>query len=276
MDFIQEVITYKFLSNALWASLLVGVVCGIIGTYIVCRRLVFLSGGITHASFGGIGLAYFLGMNPILGAGVFAVLTALGIEWASTKGRVREDSAIGIMWSVGMALGIIFVYLTPGYAPNLMSFLFGNILTVTFGDIVALAILGAIVVLFFVLMLRLVLYVAFDREYAESQGVNTRIINYAMAIVVAMTIVLSIRVVGIVLLISLLTMPTVIATIFCKTYMKITIWASAIAVAGNIAGLYCSYKLNIPAGAATIFVLTLTLIMVKIIPLCYNRLKASA
>ena len=135
MDFIHEIIQYKFLTNALFASLLSGIACGIIGTYVVCRRLVFLSGGITHSSFGGIGIAYYMGWNPILGALVFAVLSALGIETASDRGRMREDSAIGIVWSVGMAIGIIFIYLTPGYAPNLMSFLFGNILTVTGGDI---------------------------------------------------------------------------------------------------------------------------------------------
>ena len=120
------------------AAVLSGIVCGIIGTYIVARRMVFLSGGITHASFGGIGIAYYFGLNPILGALVFAVMSSLGIEWGARKGKIREDSAIGMVWSFGMAVGVIFVYLTPGYAPNLMSFLFGNILTVTTADIVAL------------------------------------------------------------------------------------------------------------------------------------------
>ena len=273
MDFIQEIIQYKFLTNAFVACLLSGIACGIIGTYVVCRRLVFLSGGITHSSFGGIGIAYYMGWNPILGATVFAVLSALGIEAASNRGRIREDSAIGIVWSVGMAVGIIFIYLTPGYAPNLMSFLFGNILTVTTGDIAALAALDAVILLLFTLAMRPVMYVAFDREFARSQGIPTRTVSYAMAVLVALTIVFSIRTVGIVLLISLLTIPPVIVNTLSKSYRTITWWAAAVATLGNLTGLYFSYKFNIPAGAATIFVLTLTLIVVKLLPLCCKSLK---
>ena len=135
MDFIGEIFQYKFLTHAALACLLCGVACGMIGTYVVCRRLVFLSGGITHASFGGIGMAYYFGANPLLGALLFAVLSALGIETFTARKQIREDSAIGLLWSLGMAIGIIFIYLTPGYAPNLMSFLFGNILSVTGTDI---------------------------------------------------------------------------------------------------------------------------------------------
>ena len=273
MDFIHEIIQYKFLTNALFASLLSGIACGIIGTYVVCRRLVFLSGGITHSSFGGIGIAYYMGWNPILGALVFAVLSALGIETASDRGRMREDSAIGIVWSVGMAIGIIFIYLTPGYAPTLMSFLFGNSLTVTGGDILALAGLDVVILLLFLLALRPVMYVAFDREFARSQGIPTRTISYFMAVLVALTIVLSIRTVGIVLLISLLTIPPVIVNTLSKSYRKITWWAAVVATLGNLTGLYFSYEFNIPAGAATIFALTLTLIVVKLLPLCCKSLK---
>ena len=129
MEFLQEVLQYKFLIHAVLASVLCGVACGMVGTYVVCRRLVFLSGGITHSSFGGIGIAYYLGLNPLLGAFCFAVLSAIGIEACAADKRIREDSAIGLIWSLGMAVGIIFVYMTPGYAPNLMSFLFGNILS---------------------------------------------------------------------------------------------------------------------------------------------------
>ncbi len=273
MDFFQEIIQYKFLTNAFIACLLSGIACGIVGTYVVCRRLVFLSGGITHSSFGGIGIAYYMGWNPILGATIFAVLSALGIETFSERGRMREDSAIGIVWSVGMAIGIIFIYMTPGYAPNLMSFLFGNILTVTPGDITALAILDTILLLLFALASRPIMYVAFDREFARSQGIPTRTLSYLMAILIALTIVFSIRTVGIVLLISLLTIPAVIVNTLSKSYRTITWWAALVAMLGNLTGLYFSYKLNIPAGAATIFVLTLTLIIVKLLPLCCKSLK---
>lgn len=267
MDFFREIFQYQFLTNALVASVLSGIVCGLVGTYVVCRRLVFLSGGITHSSFGGIGIAYYFGLNPILGAMVFAVLTALGIEWAADRGRMREDSAIGIFWSVGMAIGIIFIYMTPGYAPNLMSFLFGNILTVTTIDIIALAVLAVVVAALFAVCIRSVFYVAFDREFARSQGVPVRFISYMMSLLVALAIVFSIRSVGIVLLISLLTIPAVVVNSITHDYRRIAVWAAVVAVAGNLCGLWFSYKLDIPAGAATIFVLAVTLIAVKLLPL---------
>lgn len=274
MEFIEHIIEYRFLSNALIAALLSGIACGIVGTYIVCRRLVFLSGGITHSSFGGIGIAYYMGMNPILGAMVFAVLSAVGVEAASQRVDVREDSAIGIVWSVGMALGIIFIYLTPGYAPNLMSFLFGNILTVTTLDIIILAVLDVVILFLFTVMINPIMFIAFDRDFSRSQGVRTKLISYMMSVIIALTIVFSIRVVGIVLLISLLTIPTVIVNSLTRNFRRIVLWAAIVAIAGNIAGLYFSYKLNIPASAATIFALTITLILIKLLPLWVKKEKA--
>lgn len=267
MEFLQEVLQYKFFIHAVLASVLCGVACGMVGTYVVCRRLVFLSGGITHSSFGGIGIAYYLGLNPLLGAFCFAVLSAIGIEACAADKRIREDSAIGLIWSLGMAVGIIFVYMTPGYAPNLMSFLFGNILSVTVSDLIGMAVVVAAVVVVFALFYRPVMYVAFDREYAASQNVPTRWIGYLMAVLIAVTIVISIRVVGIVLLISLLTMPAVIANQLTRSFGRMMAGASVVAVVGTLIGLYASYLLDIPSGAATIFVLTVALIIVKLLPL---------
>ncbi len=264
MDFLRDISEYGFLSNALIACVLTGLVCGIMGTYVVCRRLVFLSGGITHSSFGGIGIAYYVGLNPILGAAVFAVLSALGIELATEGGRIREDSAIGIVWSVGMALGVIFIYLTPGYSPNLMSFLFGSILTATGADITALCCLAIVVVPLFALRLRTIMYVAFDRGYARSQGIPARAVSCIMAVLVALTIVFSIRTVGIVLLISLMTIPASIANSFTRSYGRMTVLAAVIAVVGNFCGLWASYKLNIPAGASTVFIMAIALIIIKL------------
>lgn len=267
-EFLTDIFEYRFLANAVAAAILCGVCCGIVGTYMVVRRLVFLGGGITHSSFGGIGLAYYLGVNPLVGAGVFAVLSAVGIEASSRKGEVREDSAIGIMWSVGMAIGILFIYLTPGYVPNLMNFLFGNILTVTSLNIKLLAALALLLVVMFAIWHRQVMFVAFDREYAESQGVRTGLVAYTVAVLTAITIVLSIKAVGIVMLISLLTIPPVIANSLSGSYRKITILSVVIAIVGNLAGLYMSYRMDVPTGAATIFLLTIVLIVVKLVPLC--------
>ena len=271
MNFFSDIFSYTFLANALAAAILSGISCGIIGSYVVCRRTVFLSGGITHASFGGIGLAYFAGFNPMLGAALFAVLSALGIEYASQRGRIRQDSAIGIMWSVGMALGIIFIYLTPGYTPDLSSILFGSILTVSRTEIIASALLTATVAALFALWGRAVMYVAFDTAFARSQGVRTRTTNYVMAVITALTIVLSIRSVGIVLLISLLTFPAVIADTLTRSFRTMIPLAALWGVAAGVLGLVLSYNMNVPASAATIFVLAVSLIIVKIVPLCVKR-----
>ena len=262
MEFFSDLIQYGYLSNALAACVLSGITCGVVGTYVVCRRMVFLAGGITHASFGGLGIAFYAGANPIAGAMVFAVLSALGIEWAGSRGRIREDSAIGIIWSVGMAVGALFMSLRPGYTSgDLSAYLFGSIVTVTHGDVVALAILTAAIMAGALLWLRPVMYMAFDRDFARSRGIPTRVISYAMAALVAVTIVLSIRIMGIVLLISLLTMPVAIVNALSKSYRTIALCAPLVAVAGNVAGLVASYNFEVPPGAAIIFTLTLTLIM---------------
>jgi len=265
IEFIREIFEYRFLGNAAIACILAGITGGIIGTYIVSRRLVFLCGGITHASFGGIGIAYFLGLNPIAGAGIFAVLSALGMETLSQKMKIREDSAIGILWSAGMAIGILFVAMTPGYAPNLMSFLFGNILTITRADLLAMLLLSVLLVITFALFYRPILYISFDRDYAKTQHMPIRFINSLMMTLTALTIVFSIRLVGIVLLISLLTIPPVIMNSITKSYRKIMLWSCPIAAVGTFLGLFFSYKTNIPSGASTIIVLSIALIVVKTI-----------
>ncbi|MEG1622098.1 MAG: metal ABC transporter permease [Alistipes sp.] len=268
MEFFNDLMQYNYLSHALLACILSGITCGIIGTYVVCRRMVFLSGGITHSSFGGLGIAFYLGINPILGATLFAVLSALGIEWATDRGRIREDSAIGIIWSVGMAIGALFMSLRPGYTSgDLASFMFGSIITVTETDVIALLVLTIVILIGAFFWLRPIMYVAFDRDFARSQGIPTKLISYIMSAVIALTIVLSIRIMGIVLLLSLLTLPAVIVNTFSKSYRTITAGAALVAVLANVVGLIVSYHLEVPPGAAIIFTLTFTLIVVKLLTL---------
>ncbi len=277
MGFFSDLIQYGYLSNALAACVLSGITCGVIGTYVVCRRMVFLAGGITHASFGGLGIAFWMGANPIAGAMIFAVLSALGIEWAGSRGRIREDSAIGIIWSVGMAVGALFMSLRPGYTSgDLSAYLFGSIVTVTDSDVAALAALTAVIIAGALLWLRPVMYTAFDRDFARSRGIPTRVISYLMAALVAVTIVLSIRIMGIVLLISLVTMPVVIVNTLSRSYRTIALAAPLVAVAGNAAGLVASYNFEVPPGAAIIFTLTLTLILVKLVSLRSKKQRAAA
>lgn len=273
---IEEVISlfgYKFFNNALLAAIFASIACGIIGSYIVSKRMVFISGGITHASFGGIGIAWFLGINPILGAAVFSVLAALGIEWVSLKSNVREDSAIGILWSFGMAVGIIFIFITPGYAPNLMSYLFGSILTVSGTDLIMIAILAAILIILFTAFYHLILFVAFDEDYARSHNIPINLIKYILISLVAITIVLNIRLVGIILVISFLTIPQSTANIFTKKFNYIILLSIAFGVIGSVSGLLISYYSNIPSGATIIFVFVILFILSKLIKMSLVRMN---
>lgn len=268
MDFFIDIFEYRYLMNALLAAIFAGILCGIVGTYVVARRMVFLCGGITHASFGGLGIALWAGVNPIGGAMVFAILSAMGIEWASDRGKIREDSAIGIMWGVGMAVGALFMSLTPGYTSgDLASYMFGSIVTVTSADVVMLGLFTLLCVVGCALWWRQVMYLAFDRDFAASQGIATRLSSYVLMAIVAITIVLAIRIMGIVLLLSLFTMPVVAANTLTKSYAKITLWASLIATFGTVMGLMVSYYWEIPPAACIIFILSLVLIVVKLLSL---------
>jgi zinc transport system permease protein len=260
-----ELLTYSFFQNALIAALLSAVSCGIIGSYIVSKRIVFISGGITHASFGGIGMGYFFGVNPILTAAGFAVLSALGIEYSSRKIDIREDSAIAILWAFGMAVGVIFVYMTPGYAPNLMSYLFGNILTVGSIDLLMLLALCVIILLFFSIQFKNILYIAFDEEFARTRRLPVDLIKYAMMVLIALTIVFNIRVVGIILVISLLSIPQTIANMFVKRFFEIMLVSVLVASLGTISGLVLSYLFDIPSGAAIIFFLVILFFVARMV-----------
>lgn len=254
---IFDLLRYSFFTNSLLAALLASITCGIAGTYIVARRMVFISGGITHASFGGIGIAWFLGLNPVAGAAVFSILSAIGIEFVSTRTNVREDSAIGILWSLGMALGIIFIFITPGYAPNLMSYLFGSILTVGPADLWLMAALAVFLAVFFAGFYHLILFIAFDEEYARAHKAPVQLFKYLLISLVALTIVLNIRVVGIILVISFLTIPQSTANLFTNNFRSIILLSILIGVVGSVSGLMISYYWNIPSGATIIFAFVL-------------------
>lgn len=227
--------------------------------------MVFLSGGITHASFGGIGIGYFAGINPVAGAAVFGILSALGIEYLSMRQKIREDSAIGILWALGMAIGIIFIYLTPGYAPNLISYLFGSILTVTYGDIIALGIMSAVLIIWFTMFYRMIIYISFDEQYARTFTSRVDFFRYVTTSLIALTIVLNIRMAGVVLVISLLTIPPNIAMLFTRKYSKIVVWSVVAAFAGTAAGYVISYYGGIPVGATIIFTLVVIWLGAKLV-----------
>ena len=253
MNGILELFNYTFFQHALLGSLFASIACGIIGTYIVTRRLVFISGGITHASFGGIGIGLYTGISPILGAAIFSVLSAFGVEWLSKRNDMREDSAIAVFWTFGMAIGIIFSFLAPGFTPDLSAFLFGNILTITLTDIWMLVILSLILIGFFYFFITPIIYIAFDREYARSQRIPVRLFEYILMMFIALTIVACLRMIGIVLVISLLTLPQMTANLFTHSFKKIIFMSIGIGFISCSGGLVLSYQLQVPSGASIIF-----------------------
>ncbi|MDO9511777.1 MAG: metal ABC transporter permease [Bacteroidales bacterium] len=272
MNFL-DLMQYQFFQNAVLASVLASILCGIVGTYIVARRIVFISGGITHASFGGIGMAYYFGFNPLLGAAIFAIFSALGIEFMSKKIEIREDSAIGILWSLGMAVGIIFIFLSPGYAPNLMTSLFGSILNVGRLELILMLILSVILIVVFYFLYRPILAVAFDEEYARSQRIPVAAINYMMIVLLSLVIVMNIRVVGIILVLSLLTIPQSAANIFTRHFGRMMGLSVLFSFIGCLSGLLLSFYGDLPSGASIIFSLVILFILAKLFQFIFQRLK---
>jgi len=264
MDLLQ-LLSYTFIQNAILAAFLMSVACGITGTYIVSKRMVFISGGITHASFGGVGIGYFLGFPPLAGAAIFAVLAALTTENLTRRKILRNDSIIAILWSFGMALGIIFIYLTPGYAPNLMSYLFGSIITVTSTDLWLMFVLAVVVSLVFTFLYKPILYVAFDEQFARIRGIPVMLLNYMLIVLVALSIVLSIRTAGIILVLSVLTIPQNITNLFTNRFDYIMVGSIIIGFFASLLGLIISYYLDIPSGATIIFTLVVIYLAARLV-----------
>lgn len=261
---LTELLTFDFFRNALAAILLISVASAIIGTYIVTRRLVSIAGGITHACFGGLGLGYFLGISPILMAGVTAIVSSAAVETMSASGKIREDSAIGVIWSIGMAVGVLFVFLTPGYVPELNSFLFGNILTIGSLDLMLFGAFTAILVLFFCLKYQTIVVCAFDRDFAKVSGMPVRMVSYTMTVLIAITIVLTIKLVGVMLLMSMFTLPQMSAELFSRKFEGIMIGSVCISALCSVAGLILGAYVDVPASALIVLTLSAFFILAKI------------
>ncbi len=261
----MEILSYSFFQNALLGVLFVSIAAGIIGTYVVSRRMVFITGGITHACFGGLGLGFFLGINPIAMAAVFAIAAATGVEWMSTRQNVRQDSAIGVIWALGMALGTLFIFLSPGYVPELTSFLFGNVLTITSTDIILFAAYLVVLLVFFAVFYPQILLCAFDPDFAATRRLRVSAINLAMTIMIAICIVLTIRLIGIMLLMSLLTMPQMIAEMFTNRFHHMMIISSLVSIACSVLGIFCSYWIAVPASATIVLTLVAAYAVARII-----------
>jgi len=247
-----EALSFEFVQNALIAGILVSFASGIIGSLIVVNRMVFLAGGMAHASYGGIGMAVYFGFPIFLGASLFAVLSAIIIAVLTMKKRNRMDTFIGLIWAVGMAIGVIFIDLTPGYNVDMMSYLFGSILAVSKEDIYFMSVLLAVIIFVMVFWYRDILAVSYDSEYAKLRGVNVKFFYTLILILSALTVVVAIKVVGLILVIAMLTIPVYIAEKLSKSLFGMMLISGLVATLFTLAGLWFSYTYNLSSGASII------------------------
>ncbi len=247
-----ELLQLEFMRNAVIAAFLISVAFGVVGSYVVVRRWTFISGGIAHAAFGGIGLGYYLGVNPLISAIPFSAFVALIVGLLRKKASLSYDTAIGMIWALGMAIGILFIYLTPGYAPDLFSYLFGNILTISGPDLALMAALNLLILSSVFLLFEQLKSVSFDEEFSEVIGLKTDLIDLGLLCLIALSVVLLVKVVGIVLVIALLTIPASISKMYTYNLKKMMVYSSILGLLLVLSGLYLSYELNMPSGATII------------------------
>ncbi|HBW58633.1 MAG TPA: hypothetical protein DEF27_12855 [Oscillatoriales bacterium UBA8482] len=252
---------FEFMRNALIAGFLVSIACGMIGTFIVVNRIVFISGGIAHAAYGGIGMGYFFNFSPVLGAMVFSVFSALGMGLVYRKTQQRADTIIGVMWAIGMAIGIIFIDLTPGYKVDLMSYLFGSILTVPLSDLILMLILNMVIGVMIFLFYKELVAISFDPVFAETRNLPVDQLYLMLIVAIALTVVMVMKVVGLILVIALLTIPAAISGQFVKDLKQMMVFSSILGIVFTTLGLGISYFFNLTSGATIILVAGFTYLL---------------
>jgi zinc transport system permease protein len=250
---IHAILEYRFMQYAIIAAILASLICGVIGVIIVEKKLVMMSGGIAHTTYGGVGLGYLLGFEPIIGAFFFAIAAALGIGFIKHKNTGFSDIVIGLFWSVGMSLGILFISLMPGYPPTITTYLFGNILSVTTFDLILMAVLTIVVLAVIIIFFQDWKAHLFDQEFTRIMGKKTKLLENVLMILIAISVVVLIRVVGIVLVIALLTAPAATANIVTKNLTLRMVYSTLFSLLFTLAGLFISYGLNISSGAIIVF-----------------------
>ena len=245
---------FEFMRNALLASIIISILCGIIGTLVVVNRLVFMTGGIAHSAYGGVGLGLYTGISPFLGAGIFAVLNAIIMGLATVKDRDRADTVIGVLWAIGMATGIIFVDLTRGYNVNLMSYLFGSILSISKEEIYISAFFTILLIGWVCLFYKELLAISYDEEFSYVIGIPVIPLYFLTLIFTAISVIIAMRMVGLILVIALISIPPYIAENCTYSLAQMMALSSLFAMFFSIAGLWISYYFNISAGASIILV----------------------
>jgi len=262
----MEILQFEFMQNALMAGLLASLICGIIGTLVVVNRIVFISGGIAHASYGGVGLAFFLGLPVLPVTTAFTVFTALIMAMVTLRARERADTVIGVIWAAGMALGIILLDITPGYNVDLMSYLFGSILAVPRSDIWLMAGLALLVFILVIAFYRGFLVMSFDEEFARSRGVPVNFLYFLLITMVGLSVVMIIRVVGLILVIALLTIPPFIAERRSRSLDIMMIVSTLLSAGFTVVGLFLSYITDITSGASIIAVASVCFFLSFLLP----------
>jgi len=247
-----EALSYDFLRNAMIAGVLASVLCGVIGTFVVVKKLAFISDGISHAAFGGMGVCFYLGIDPLLGAIPVALACALALGAVDRETIRSYDALIGVLWAVGMAVGVVFVYKTPGYAPNLMTYLFGNILLVSHHDLRVILMLAVSVLTLLFLFFKGIVAVSFDEVFARVRGVRVRFLMSLLLTMIALSVVILIQIVGIILVVALLTIPSVISLMLFRDLKAVLAGSVATGVAITLGGLILSFYYDLPSGPAII------------------------
>jgi len=251
-----EALSFQFFQNALIVAITAAIAAGVIGTYIVVKRMSLISGSIAHTAFGGLGISYYLNANPLLGGVLFSLISAVSIALFRKNARNRIDTLLSFLWATGMAIGLVFIFLTPGYATDLFTYLFGNILLVSRFDLYMILLLDILILVVAYFMYNSFLSVTFDEEYAETRNMPVTLVNMILFALIALTIVATIRVVGIVLMIAILTIPAATAQLFNKTVKKIMLTSSLITLFASISGLFLSYYLNFATGPIIVLIIS--------------------
>ena len=249
-----EALHLEFMQDAVMAAFLTSIVCGIIGTFVVVNRIVFISGGIAHAAYGGVGLAFFFGLSPMLGILGFSLLISVLMAAITFKARHRADTIIGVLWALGMALGVILIDLTPGYNVDLMSYLFGSILTVPSSDLWLMVGVTVLVILTVGYFYNDFVSLSYDEEFAQVRGVPVRMLYYLLMAMIALSVVMIIQVVGLILVIALLSIPPYIAERFSRSLLIMMLYSILLNILFSWSGLWLSYAFNLTSGASIIMV----------------------
>lgn len=270
----SELLSYSFMQNALWAGILVSIACGIIGTLVVLKKMVFISGGVAHTAYGGVGLAFYLGFDPVLGAVAFSLLASFLMGTIQRQTRQRQDTLIGVMWAMGMAVGILFADMTPGYKADLMSYLFGSILAVTSTDLILMLVVDLIVIALITLFYKELQASAFDETFARVRNLPVDLLYIILIALIGLVVVMLMRVVGLIMIIALLTVPAAIGSLFLKHMKHIMALATGLSLLFTTSGLLLSYFFNLTSGATIILVAGVAYLIALLIHRSCKRCQA--